>query len=391
MVTPDDSSEAALTPATLDPGAAAMAALRFRIPGDTIARATQELPDEQRILVRWFAGYCRSRNLSPDEVSKLLLKDGKHDEFYSWASIYAVLTGKRAEEGASILPVVNAIEALKRKVEGESRIGSTGFIETRLSRAIFQRFHRARERRRIAFIIGDSQLGKSESGIEFTRQNNHGETIMVDSPVGGSKSALLHTLCDRLNIGQSQRLGDVEMRVADCFDRKMLLILDNVHRLLRNARGLQALTFIQWLYDLRGCGIGLMMTNEGHGNLLRGRFAKQLEQLWRRRIPPLILPTRMPDDDLALFAERHGLEPAPDELVRISIEYVDGQGKTRDKEFARVPRELQAEVVQREGLGIWLETLEEAKYQARLAKRQVSWKAVLKAHCVMQADSEALL
>ncbi len=369
----------------------AMRAIKFRIPGDIIATATHELPDEQRTLIRWFAGYLRARNLSPDECERVLRKDGKSDDHYSWASIYAVLTGRRTEQGASIAPVLRAIEALRKVIEGDSRLGAAGYVPTRLGTAIFDRLDRARERRKIAFIVGDSQIGKTESRIEYTRLHNHGSTISIDCPPTGTRSALVQTFCEVLNIGQAHRIGDVEMRIAECFDRKMLLIVDNAHRMLRHKRGLLALTFLQWLYDQRGCGMGIFLTNEGYGNLLGGTYKKELEQLWRRRIPPLRLPARTPDDDLALFAAKFGLEPATGKSVKIRVSYFDETGTKRERDYERVPAELQAEVVTKEGLGVWLETLEEAQHQADVNKRAISWHAVLKAHCVMQADGEVLL
>jgi DNA transposition AAA+ family ATPase len=375
---------------TLSPAVAAMQQLKFRIPGDTIARATAELPDDERAALRWLGSYLRSRNLGPDGADKVLRK-GKGEECYSWASISALLTGKRREDGASIANMVRAIEELRRTVEGESRVGSAGYVENRMGNAMFARFDQARKRKRIAYIIGDSQLGKSENAREYTRTHNHGETFLLDMPSTGTRSALIQAFSERLSIGQAHRVGDVEQRIAECFDPRQLIIMDNVHRALRTGRGLHALTFLQWLYDARGCGMAFLMTEEGLGNLLNGRFKKQLEQLWRRRIPPLRLPSRTPDDDLALFAARYGLEPAPEELVKIRVEYIDEKGKRKERDYEKVPLELQTEVVTKEGLGVWLETLEEAKSQAKTRGRDLSWKAVLKAYCVMQADGEVLL
>lgn len=387
-------SDKAIIPApadgTLSPAVAAMQQLKFRIPGDVIARSTAELPDDERAAIRWLGSYLRSRNLGPEDADRVL-KKGKAGEFYAWASIYALLTGRRADQGASIAPMVRSIEELRRTVEGESRVGSSGYVETRLGQAMFDRFDQARRRKRIAYVIGDSQLGKSENAREYTRTHNHGETFLLDTHSSGTRSALIQAFSERLNIGQAHRVGDVEQRIAECFDPRQLIIIDNAHRMLRSGRGLHALTFLQWLYDARGCGLAFLMTEEGLGNLLNGRFKKQLEQLWRRRIPPLRLPSRTPDDDLALFAARHGLEPAPEELVKIRVEYFDENGKRREKDYERAPYALQTEVVTKEGLGIWLETLEEAKSQAAAHGRALSWKAVLKAHCVMQADAEVLL
>lgn len=390
--TPDTENNHAIIPAGTNAAVDAMREVRFRIPGDKVAVALRAIEnDEDRALVSWFAGYLRALNVGPEGAERILRKDGKKDSHYSWASIYALLIGKRGEDGASIAPMLRAIKALRRSVEGESRLGSAGFVQTRLSQAIFDRLDKARRRRRIAFIIGDSQIGKSEAEREYTRTHNHGETFYLDTPSSGAHGALIQAFSERLNIGQVSRSGDLEMRIAECFDEKKLVILDNAQRMLRSRCGLRAMTFLQWLYDARGCGMAFFMTYEGHGNLINGGSKKHLEQLWRRRIPPLMLPSRTPDDDLALFAAKFGLEPAPEDEVAISVEYVNEQGRRKEKEYRRVPYELQTEVVTKEGLGVWLETLEEAKAQAAAHRRPLSWKAVLKAHCAMQADGEVLL
>ncbi len=364
----------------------AMNALKFRIPGDQVAAACKELPDEQRAAIKWFAGYCRNRNLDKEQISALLKK--KNGDFYGWDSIYQLLTGKRAEQGVNIEPIITSIDAFRRQVEAGSRIGDGGFIETRLSAAIWDRCDRARLRKKFAFIFGDSQIGKTASLVEYTRTHNHGETIYVEAPTGGAISTFMQKLGAKLAIPQAHRAGDLRDRIMECFDGKMLLIVDEAHRLLHAGRGIHSLDFIRELYNTAGCGIALAMTHEGRKELHQGRFAKRLEQLWRRRLAPLQLPMTVPEDDLALFAASYDLDAATGKDVAVNIPYTDEHGHAKEKVYKESPLVLQTRVVASEGLGVWLTILQDAKDMAKTQKRPITWAAVLKAYCVSQADAE---
>lgn len=364
----------------------AMAALKFRIPGDQVAKACVDLPDEQRTAIKWFAGYCRNRNLGNEELAMLLKKDG--GGFYSYASIYALLTGRRTDQGVNIAPLIASIDAFRRQVEAGSRLGDSGFIATRLSASIWDRCDRARLRRKIAFIFGDSQIGKTASLVEYTRTHNHGETIYMEAPTGGAISTFMQKLGAKLAIPQVNRAGDLRDRIMECFDPKMLLIVDEAHRLLHAGRGIHSLDFIRELYNTAGCGIVLAMTHEGRQELHKGRFAKRLEQLWRRRLAPLQLPMTVPADDLALFAAAYDLDPAPEKPVAVRTSYIDEHGHSRERTYEESPLALQARAVAGEGLGVWLTILQDAKDMAKSQKRPITWAAVLKAYCVSQADAE---
>lgn len=390
MVTTTDSQ---IIPATASNGGGenhgveAMAALRFRIPGDVIALATKEMPEEQRAAVRWFAGYCRDRNLDKDRVATLLNKRGGGT--YSWDSIYQLLTGRRAEQNVDITPVIEAIESFRKKVQSDVRLGDSGFVRTRLATQIEQRLDRARALRKIAFIFGDSQIGKTVSLVQYEKEHNHGETIYVEAPTGGALTMFIEVLARKLAIPR-RRAADLRSAIIECFDKDMLLIVDEAHRFLHNERGVHSLDFIRELYNKAGCGITLSMTNEGRDLLRHGPHKTRLLQLWRRRIAPLQLPAVTPEDDLALFAHSYGLPTAPKEEVGVSVKYLDEKGGERTKTYTDVPLDVQRRVNADEGLGVWLSILQDAADIAKLAKKPITWAAVLKAYCMMQADSEVL-
>lgn len=387
---PESAAEPQTDPATTSNALLSMQSIRYRIPGDVVAKAVRDLPDAQRSAIRWFDGYARARNLGPDELAALLKKDDDGRESYSYSSIYAVLTGRRQEQGFSVAPVVAAIERLRKQVEGQSRVDESGFVETRLSRAITARCQRALKRQKILFIFGDSQIGKTESLVHYQRTHNHGETIYVSAPIPASLMNFLEQLALSLGIPSQQRQADLRRRIIDSFDSRMLLIVDEAHEFLngRGQSGVQALAFIRELYNRSKCGIVLAMTNEGRKELLTGSYAVRLKQLWNRRIVPLQLPKSVPVDDLALFAAAHGLDPAPNKKVTVRTPYIDDFGQEKERDYTANPFELQTKVTADEGLGVWLTILQDAQDMAAEQSRAVSWQAVLKAYCLSQADAE---
>lgn len=374
-------------------GVLAMNAIRFRIPADQVAKAVAALPDRERQAIKWFAAHCRAHNLGREEVGKLLKKaDGS---YYSYDSAYQVLTGRRTDAGLSVEPFVKSIEAFRRITEERLAQAESGFIETRLSRMIWGVCRKSLLRKKISFIFGDSQIGKTTALREYARRNNHGETIYCDMPTGGSLGPFMAALAVSLGIPPQAKHADLRRRILDSVDDRMLVILDNVHRCLprcraAGARGLLTFELIQELYDAAGCGVVLSMTNEGRDQLRKGSFAKRLEQIWFRRLSPLQLPKFPPRDDMALFARAYGLEPATDEPVTIRSTYHDSDGRERTREHTDNPLRLQDHVLRTEGLGVWIAILQDASDMARLGRRSISWGAVLRAHQQSQAEAEEI-
>jgi DNA transposition AAA+ family ATPase len=364
--------------------------IKFRIPADVIQRTVADLPDRERVAIKWFAGYCRTRNIGSDECGQLLQQaDGRRT--YSGDSIYQLLTGRRHKMGVDVTPMIESIERFRAQVEGTKRDEDTDFIETRLSRGIWDRCARALKTHRIAPIFGRSQIGKSRALREYARRHNHGETIFVEMPAGGKPCDFRHELVRALGLPIGMREADSRRRIIDSIDSRMLIIVDEAHRCLQKTgghAGLCTLEFIREIYNRCGCGIVISMTDEGRQLLLHGPHAVALQQLWRRRITPLQLPTAVPLDDLHLFAASHNLEPAPDKEVAIDFPYFDERGQKHKKVYKDNPQKLQLRVSSEEGLGVWLSILGDAREMAEEQKKGITWGAVLKAYCVSQADAE---
>lgn len=374
------------TPAPASDRVVPLGQKRFSIAGDTVRKSVKDLDPAGQEAIVWFHGWC-SRNIHGRTGLDRTLKkpDGT---FYSADSIVQLLTGGRMRRGENIEPLIAAI-ATFRKIEGEREtMIVSGFVETDLFVEIERRCMKALKRQRILPIYGDSQIGKSKSLREVQRRHNHGQTLYIEVPDTGSYGALLEAIADELNIpSASNNQRQLKRRIVEAIDGNMLIILDEAHRFFggnKRSSGLLALSFIRELWNKTQCGLVLAMTNEGRDEIIKGRWAKQLQQIWRRRITPLQLPSVPPARDLDKFAQAYGLEPAAAPPVKITLTDLEG----RQHQHEDSPLRLQNEVVATEGLGVWISILQDACDMAQEQRRKVTWGAVLKAHAQSQADAE---
>ncbi len=361
---------------------------RFRIPGDQVRAAIQDLSREQQATVWWFYQFCHRSILRREDFGRLLKKnDGT---WYSDSSIIHLLTGGRIRRGENIQPILEAIEKFRYVEELRAGQVNSGFIETRLFREIERRCRKALKRQRILFIYGDSQIGKSASLREYQRRNNHGQTIYIECPCTGSLGGLLRQFADAFNIPSVLNQGQLQDRVAGCIDSNMLIIIDEFHNALKG-RGIATTAFVREIWNRSRCGMILSMTNEGRDSFLMGSQSKTLQQLWRRRITPLQLPGMPPDDDLELFAGAYGLPPADADPVTISVTSTDQQGRHVKATHTEKPIDLQTRIVGSEGLGVWIGILQDAADMAQEQRKPITWGAVIKAACQSRAEAEIFI
>jgi hypothetical protein len=338
----------------------AMQAMRYRIPGDVVNKATSTLADDERSALRWLHSFASERNYSLEEVASLLKQDSGKP--YSRDSVYQALTGRRSDSGASLTPFVSAIERLRKIEEARAGANRAPFIETVLSKRIWKICETALNFQRIAFIYGASQIGKSTALEEYQRTHNHGETIYVRMPARGSMGEFTRWLAKSLRISQGLKEWQIKERIFAAIDDRMLLIIDQCHECFRSSnygdRSIGSLLFLMEIFDRCRCGIVLVGTTEFERGVQDSRFAGTLKQLTRRGLPkPLRLPDKPTEDNLAEFAAAYGLPPAEGPALA-----------------------LQADTIRDHDLGIWLTTLQAGQKIATKRKEPMSWKHVISAN-----------
>ena len=329
---------------------AAMNDSRSRIPGDTVNQATAELPDNQRSAIRRLHAYYIENDLSIDETAKLI--------HYNGAVVSLVFRGKY---DGSLDNVVKEIEAFFDLQDRRELGRKLPFIETALTGRIWQVCEAALEFQKIAFIFGDMQIGKTEALKAYATAHNHGSTIYVSVPTGGALLNFLTRLAEVLRIPTNMSITKLRERIIKAFDHRMLLIVDEAHRCIRDSGNstmpIQTIEFIRELFDEKQCGVVICATNVFRDAMESGAVAKILRQIKRRRLCALQLPNVPNQSDLNLFAAAYNLPPSKDQA-----------------------RELEKKMVEDEALGMWLTILRMGAKVAAERKQPMSWNHVLGAY-----------
>lgn len=345
-------------------------ARRFTISGDVIARAVADLPDREREAIKWLAGYCTAKNVSHKEVASSLKK--KDGEAYHPDSLYQAFTGRR--EAGQLTPLVEAIEAFRKQVEENTVRLETEFIEHTWTRKIDVYCDKARHRRKIGLVYGESQIGKTTTLMVYKERHNHGETIYVRMPTRASLCGLMVELALVLNVPTSLKGVQLHRAIINCFDERMLLIVDEAHE-----GSVAALNFCREIHDRRKCGVVFAGTNVLRQTLSSGADARNFRQLLLRGLPPLLLPAQLGARDLAEFARAYDLGPAGEDEVGARLNFVDDSGKERTSTVTIAPAKLQEQVIGRDGLGRWCAILQEARELAKEKRRPITWGGVIAA------------
>lgn len=321
-----------------------------RIPGDIVNRATAELPDNQRSAIRRLHAYYIENNLGLGDLGKLI--------GYSDATISTLFRGKF--EGS----VDNVFQAIERFFKLEDERGQSRklpFIKTDLTNRIWKVCAQALEFQKIAFIFGDYQIGKTEALIAYKEAHNHGSTVYVRMPTGGSLCNFLVALARELRIGTNLSIVRLRERIKAAFDDRMLLIVDEAHACIRehgrSQRSVESIDFIREIFDEKKCGVVICATNIFRDAMNTGNLFQILGQTKRRRLCSLQLPNSPTQDDLNTFAAAYHLPPS--------------SGHARD---------LEHRLVSDEALGMWLTLLRMGAKIAVKRKEKMNWNHVILAH-----------
>ncbi|ODU25022.1 MAG: hypothetical protein ABS95_01195 [Verrucomicrobia bacterium SCN 57-15] len=340
---------------------------KFRIAADVIAQTCDGLPSEQAKALKWAEQYCRLRNLSTEEFGALLVQPGPRGSTYSGDSVYAAFTGRR--EVGSLERFCAAVHTLRKRVEETKTRSSFPFVETGMTRKVFEACRVAMEKRRIVFVFGETQTGKSRSLNEFAVQNPESVRLIM-MPTKPTLTELLHQFAVALGIPVNSTKAAIRRTIFDRFDENTLLIVDECERCVERAYGTDALDFLREVYERCKCGIVLA----GAMNLRNAvRSIYTLKKLWLRGYRPVSLPDRPGRKALDCFARAVGLEPAADKTIAVTI-------AAEGERIVGNPFQIQEEVISKSGLGRWLMILEDAQDSANEAGATISWGRVIAAH-----------
>lgn len=323
------------------------------IQGDELVRRIADYPDEERDLIMWFYHHLRDRGIGYDGAGKFIAQDDGTP--YSRDSVYQLLTGRRQSRDG----MLEAIRKFKEIVLAEQAAKRAPFIETSLTAKIFKYCDLVGATHRMGWILGDTQIGKTEALEEYQRRNNHGRTVYVRVGVGGYISDFIQRLSKALGISTALACHKAKVRIFDCLKANNLLIVDELHLAFmpETLRSYHILEFCREIFDLCKCGVVLCGTEVLRETFANGVHKKVATQARRRGLQPLVLESRPLRADLDKFAAHYNLKPATAEAF-----------------------DLQKEVIREDGLGMWITYLAGGQRRAEKAKRPMTWEDVIKVH-----------
>jgi len=322
----------------------------YRIPGDIVNKATAELPDNQRSAIRRWHAYYVEHDLSLQEAAKMIGLS---------PSVASLVFRGRYE--AKLDGIVKELENFFELADKRSQGRKLTFIETALTKKIWNVCDAAVEFQKVAFIFGEQQIGKTEALQAYQREHNHGSTIYVRMPTGGALLHFLTVLARKLRISEHMNITKLRERILGAFDDRMLLIVDEAHQCIpetgNSSAATRSIEFIREIFDEAHCGVVICATNVFRDAMENGPVHKILKQTKRRRLCALQLPSRPTQDDLNTFAAAYGLPPS--------------EGAAR---------EMEAHLVEDEALGMWLTLLRMGAKIAAQRKQTMTWSQVMSAH-----------
>jgi DNA transposition AAA+ family ATPase len=294
---------------------------QINIGGNTVTAATEHLPAERRLLIRWAFQYARDRRLSWDELARV--SDVSTTTWYRvWRGRYLNPT---THQPIDLAPLCVKIEKWKRLADQRAHIREEMFVETSVWKRISWLCERALVRRKMGFIFSASHVGKSICLEEFARRNNSGQTTLVEVPPAAGVQLLTRTIARALHVPADTCYEKLIEDVLAAVDDSKLLIIDEVHRVFstyQKGSVMRCLEVLRYIHDRRHCGMVLCGTDAFRDQLQEGQFAKYLLQLRRRGLYEIEIPEMPPRADLDLIARQYGLPPATGEAEDIMLHLV---------------------------------------------------------------------
>jgi DNA transposition AAA+ family ATPase len=333
------------------------------ISGDTVKLALadlvkrQEVTPEQESLVWWFYGHCRNEGFDLKEAAAEIGKDS--------TTLYRVWTGKY---GASLENICQDIGRYRKLALERSTRVKLDFVETSIWKVCDKVCNAALVTQTVAFIWGDSQIGKTTALEEYARRNNHGQTKLVRMPASAGVQLFMKELAKACYVSPESCFEKLRERVLHSIDDKTLIIVDELHQAFTSYQACSAIKVmevIREIYDRTHCGMVLVGTNVLRDNLQTGRMASILEQLRRRGTIKVQLPNRPPKVDLDRIAKRFGLPPA------------DG-----------IAAEVVKDMIHTSGLGMYIKFLSSAGMLANREGRKLTWDHFVQAHDIIARLSQ---
>lgn len=332
---------------------------RINVSGATVTQHTAHLPEGQRELVRWGYYYAQDKGWNWKTLAKET--DISTTTWHKlWHDRYRDADGTRVDPTS----ICGKIARFKKIAEQRDLITLPDFIDTYVWQRVDWLCQRSFIRKKIGFIYGESQIGKTECLMRRRDMNNHGRTTYVDMPPASGKQLMCKHIAKALRVPHEKPFDHLIEEIIKALDPSKQLLMDNMHRVFKTYQkgsALSCLDTLQYVYDKTHCSMVLCGTNVWRDQLNEGDFALALRQLRRRGLYELQLPAVAPREDLDAFAAHFNLKPATGEAEEIVLR-----------------------IAQKDGLGMYITRLADGAELAAKKKETFTWAHFVKAYTIIE-------
>lgn len=310
----------------------------INVGGNTVTQATEHLDENSRLLIRWLFDHAR-RNKWDWATFERETGISSNLAYRIWTDRYRYPVKKRdgsasdnpkAGQRISVADTCQRIAKLKVLHEEREAIFSAGFINISVYDRIEWLCQQCLVRKKLGFLYGESQMGKTTGLKEYTRLHNGGQTTYTEVPPGGGVQFLAKVTAKALHVNPNTAYHFLLEDIVEALDSSKLLIFDEVHRIFttfQKASVMRCFDFIRYIYDQTGCGIVLSGTNVFRDNLHeQGAFLQYLKQLKRRGLYEVQLPDVPPAEDLRLISHKFGLSSPNGEALKVLNHLAESDG-----------------------------------------------------------------
>lgn len=295
--------------------------------------------------------------------------------------LYKLYTGTyRSEDGKRLNPSDDLVRNIQNFLELEKQrylAGETQFVLTPTAKRIVTACDLARESQTIVFIVGPSHIGKTwATERHYTPDNNHGRTVYVRMKAASGLGGMVRAIAEELKISPNGNTADLIHRIKNALTKDMLVILDEVHLLAHTYRAgsfHNCMEVLREFHDVSKCGMVLIFTIL---DAVRAASQKELQQVWRRGVHKVLLPSAPTPKDVQAILEHNGLEmPGRDVEIKMG-------------EITERPYDVLRQLAKDEGLLSITERIRYARKLANKAGQKVKWEHFVDAHLRIAKNSQ---
>ena len=256
--------------------------------------------------------------------------------------------------------------------------GREEFVLTPTAQRIWTLLHLARESHTVAFVLGPSHIGKTWALENYAVQNNHGSTPYIRMKAASGLGGMVRAIATSVGVSDKGNTAQLIAYIKRAISPEMLLIFDELHLLMytyRLSSFFACLEVIREIHDETGCGMALCGTQLLMEKIKGGQHT-EMEQLVRRGVHKLILPSMPSKADLEKILHRNGLD-FPAKKAEIVV-----------KGVVEKPYDLLKQLSKVEGL---LAITERIRYAQRLAAKreeEISWDHFVAADLLIKSNAQ---